>query len=585
MRFWMRILKNRSGGTVPALIASLCFVAALFSCESGKKTPPATKETSDTVSIAVPQKKNNTYFFSISNDAMALAEMGTPSSIRMLFSKLHRPLKESYGEREKVLLEICSSIMEIVWPSEKFASDVPVSDSYNPYIPIINSAQFGLYDTSPGDEDFFTLLLPNLVLINGEAKEDYSEQIRSSLRKCLEIRSDSVVANYLMGLFYLKKGKPVNALKYLKLAGKNLDTEPLEITVAKMRSYFESNNYQKTLQYAQKILSVKPEDKLSLELSCRSLVKTQKWDEAMDYSVKILQIDPENLDYILLRARILVAKGEYLKASALLDSCEGIGSRHRDYLVLRGWLQKNWSKNLSAVSDTMTTALSLYPNDLEVLLLSAQVASALESKIGGMTALELVGPVLESEPENMDALELYVKEQLRAGKYAESYDTSVSVIGAGGASLETLCCYVESCIGLAKNDEAWEAAAKLYAQNPSSERVVQVYIKSMIAAEKKKEAGEIIETLIKTSSSSMKSFLYYEKSLLESDTDAELESLRVSLSYNARNVDTLYRMYRIYYSTQNYKMAQFYLKQVSAIRPNDRDVQVRLAELEKLAGK
>jgi hypothetical protein len=32
-------------------------------------------------------------------------------------------------------------------------------------------------------------------------------------------------------------------------------------------------------------------------------------------------------------------------------------------------------------------------------------------------------------------------------------------------------------------------------------------------------------------------------------------------------------------------MAQFYLKQVSAIRPNDRDVQVRLAELEKLAGK
>ena len=314
-------------------------------------------------------------------------------------------------------------------------------------------------------------------------------------------------------------------------------------------------------------------------------MKTQKWDEAMDYSVKILQIDPENLDYILLRARILVAKGEYLKASALLDSCEGIGSKHRDYLVLRGWLQKNWSKNLSAVSDTMSTALSLYPDDLEVLLLSAQVASASESKIGGKTALELVGPVLEAEPDNKDALELYVKEMLRSGKYSDAYDTSVRMIEAGGASLETLCCHVESCLGLAKNEEAWEAATELYGQNPGSERVVQVYIKSMIAADKKQDAGELIESLIKTSSSSMKSFLYYEKSLLESNTDAELESLRVSLSYNARNVDTLYRMYRIYYSIQNYKMAQFYLKQVAAIRPNDRDVQTRLAELEKLVGK
>ncbi|MBQ4235519.1 MAG: hypothetical protein II716_01620, partial [Treponema sp.] len=100
----------------------------------------------------------------------------------------------------------------------------------------------------------------------------------------------------------------------------------------------------------------------------------------------------------------------------------------------------------------------------------------------------------------------------------------------------------------------------------------------------KKDVINFINELIKVSSSSMKSFLYYEKSLVESSSDAMLEDLRTSLSFNARNVDALYRMYQVYYSSKNYKMAQFYLKQVVAIRPSDTDIQARLTELDSLSG-
>ena len=565
-------------------IFSAVFVSLIFvSCATTQKSVQQ-EGGSESVSIAVPKKKNTGYFFSIDKEILSLAENGSPASIRSLFSKLHKPLKEKYTDHEIVLLNICAELMSKVWKSESFSSDIPEADFYNPYLPIINSVDFGIYDTSSGDSDFFTAFLPNLLMLSGHMKNEYNEPMLASLKKCLEYVPDSMITNYFMGMLYIRMGNPSTALECLDKCSKNRMLEPIEVSKARQSAYFASGDYEKTISTAQRILKSSVNDKTSIEYLCRSLVKLGNWDEADKYSVKLLQMDPENIDYVLIRGRILVAREEYLKASSLLDSCEKLGANHRDYLLLRGWLQKNWSKNTSAVTETVTKALSLYPDELEILLLAAQVASAAENKIGNRTALELLSPVLEKEPGNLEVQELYITEMLRAGKYEESYKACKKLMEKGNAGITVLCAYAESCTGLGLKDEAWECAEKLYAENPKSEKVLQTYVKTMVTSVEKKDVINFINELIKVSSSSMKSFLYYEKSLVESSSDAMLEDLRTSLSFNARNVDALYRMYQVYYSSKNYKMAQFYLKQVVAIRPSDTDIQARLTELDSLSG-
>ena len=566
------------------VLATLIIPLIAVSCAS-TKVDGSGEGSSESVSIAIPKRKNTSYFFSIKDDVMELARKGDPASIRSLVSKLHKPLKENYTDRETILLNVVASIMSKVWPSESFSADIPNPDFYNPYIPIINSVDFGIYDRGSGESDFFTLLLPNLLVLTGDMKADYIEEMKASLEKCIEIQPDSSVANYLMGMLCIYAKDYDSALVHLQKFGTKISVEPREVILAKEKVYFLCGNYETALEFANRILARNPNDRQSLDIACRSLVKLERWDEAQDCSVKILQIDPENIDYILLRGRILIAKGEYLKASTLLDSCEKLGSNHKDYLLLRGWLQKNWSKNMSAASDTATLALSLYPDDLELLLLAAQIASASGTRIAKKSALELVAPVLAATPDKYEALELYVKECLLVERYEDACECTSRMIDSGAANLDIMCCHVEALAGSGKNDEAWEVASKLYEENPGSEKVVQTYVKAMISADKKKEAFELISNLVKTASSSMKSFLYYEKSLIDSSSADILNDLQLSLSFNARNVDALYRMYRVHYSNKNYKMAQFYLKQVYSIRSSDQNVQARLAELEKLVGK
>ena len=51
--------------------------------------------------------------------------------------------------------------------------------------------------------------------------------------------------------------------------------------------------------------------------------------------------------------------------------------------------------------------------------------------------------------------------------------------------------------------------------------------------------------------------------------DLVLADLRSSLTHNSRNSDTLFRLYEIYFERKDYNFAQYYLKQVVAIKPND----------------
>ncbi|MCI6323077.1 tetratricopeptide repeat protein, partial [Treponema porcinum] len=57
----------------------------------------------------------------------------------------------------------------------------------------------------------------------------------------------------------------------------------------------------------------------------------------------------------------------------------------------------------------------------------------------------------------------------------------------------------------------------------------------------------------------------------QGDENAALSDLRSSLIANPRNSDALFRLYQIYFDKKDYRKAQYYLKQVVALNPNDEE--------------
>ena len=129
--------------------------------------------------------------------------------------------------------------------------------------------------------------------------------------------------------------------------------------------------------------------------------------------------------------------------------------------------------------------------------------------------------------------------------------------------------HVEICLQLGKTGEALEFSQKAYEQNPQDEMIVQSYILAQIAGGNKNQSLVLINSLLENSTPKMKSYLFYRRSFLQATEAACLSDLRSSLISNPRNSDALFRLYEIYYGKDDYKKAQYYLKQVVALNPND----------------
>ena len=93
------------------------------------------------------------------------------------------------------------------------------------------------------------------------------------------------------------------------------------------------------------------------------------------------------------------------------------------------------------------------------------------------------------------------------------------------------------------------------------ENIVQAYISVLVASNRTQEASSIISSLLPSASVKMKSFL-------ENSVENSLADLRSSLISNPRNIDSLFRLYEIYFQKKDYRKAQYYLKQIVALNPN-----------------
>ena len=554
-----------------AVVMSSPVFSASKKKKNTKKEEPVQVETQEAVAVddtsyKLPAGKNQREYFSkIEAEVLLGVQNGSPESLREAMSRMRQKSGE-YEESQKVLAAVSAEIMKLVWPTEKISWEIPEVTEDNPYTGAISSVRQGVFDSSTGNVDFLSTLLPALVVINTTDSAIF-DSCETALTAALQLQSDSVLANYLMSVLYEKKRSFENAEKYLALAYAG-SPKTTEINLAYSRILRTNGK----LAEASKILNSidnSVNDIAVLKQNAYIAFDAGDFDAAELYVARVLQQTPNDLEFLLFRAKILVEKKDYIHAVSLLDVYARQDSSSIDYLVLRARVQLDWSKNTAAASETVEKALQMYPDNVDALMFAARISSETDSPVAGKYADELAARVLEKKPGNQEAMTYALDGLIQRENWQEAYNASRTLVSSGSVSSAVVEKYVNVCIKLGKNNEAYEYAKSRYDANPSDELLLQSYILAYSKVGNRDAVLKYIDSLMNSSSSKVKSYLYYRRSYLQLTEEKSLADLRSSLIANPRNSDALFRLYELYYAKQDYRKAQYYLRQVVAINPND----------------
>jgi len=545
----------------------------LTSCASKKGTaedPVILSPTAEqsAMALAAPKQQKKTFFDSIDESLIIKTQNATKSDLLSVLLQIKKQ-DDNYKENEQVLILIVEGILSLMYNETSFSISVPQPSSPNPYIVALDSAKKGVYDFSAGQSDFFSLVLPSLVLLTAPSVKNYYEEASLSLQKGLELQSESFLALYLYALLLDRTDNKSGSLPFLEKAY-NKDASYIPLARLYMNTLYEQNMFDASFNTALSLLQISPGDIDALKVCAQISFKNKDYNAAEQYVAQLLQREPENTEYVLFRARILMDKGDFIRVSSLLDLYARNNKNGKEYLLLRARLQRDWNKNTAAASNTIQEALLLYPSDIDVLLLAASLSAQSGQKIGQFTLEDLLELILQQDSQNVEALFLTVNENVRQQQWAQAYEYSLKILARNNANEAVLLSHIEICIALGKITEAGTYFQQLSDTPADKEILAILQIKLLIAKGNKEEAGRLIDIQISgTSSSRSKSILYYEKSRIASNEDTKLSDLRLSLTSNPRNNEALYALYQFYFDKNDYRKAQYYLKQVVALNPSD----------------
>lgn len=541
------------------------------------------KTSSDAVKIKI-EKRPMSYFASIDSSALLDFQIGSPTSLNRCISKIRKATID-YEENERVLYNIASRLMTTVWQKASPITQVPplgeVSATARNYLAIIDSANSGVYEGKKDDKDFLALVLPCLVVLKSPNQNNFSE-IETSLQKAIAINNNSVLCYYLLGKLYQHSKQYEKAIECFDKATEQ-NSAAFEVLYEKSLCLIELKRFDAAFNILDRLLIQYPSDMQLLKLYAQSAYVMKDYSKAELYASQILQQNPSDLEYLLFRAKIFVETGEYLKASSLLDVYARSFPTQHECLLLRAKLQREWNKNLTASISTIERALSLYPDDQDIIIYATELACETGSKINGKTGGQLAQMILQKDPNNIQGLQYSVQSMYNDEQYEQAYNSSRQLMAVAGVPQDAILMHIQICLSRGYNDEAWRYVSSLYEKNPDNQEIVQNYIDVMIKTGRNQSATRLINSLLSNNpSASLKSFLFYERSFLTSNESSALSDLRSSLIANPRNSDALFRMYQIYYNRKDYKKAQYYLKQVVSLNPNN-ERYIRLnAQLETL---
>lgn len=544
------------------------------SIESKEKTTSGNESTVEQEKTYIPvldSIKKKTFFSSIDSDIVALVEEGTPDALHSAMMKIRKNESE-YSDAEKILIQIATEIMNSIWTSQKISWQSYEVTSENAYTGAIQSVKKGVFDSSTGNTDFFTTILPVFVLLypNSSSLSDYYEDMEKALFASKELRANSVLPDYLLALLYERKGKYSNAVPYLENVYQNTNGV-FEAALFYANVLTKAGQSDRADAILQSLVLENPTNIKVLKQCAYTAFENKNYPDAEQYVARVLQQTPNDLEFVLFRAKILVAKNDYIHAVSLLDMYSKQDDSSLDYLLLRAKVQLDWSRNTTAATETVEKTLQKYPSNPDALMMAAKLSSITDSPVAGKYADELASLVLEIDPDNRSARVYALEGLMQRENWNDAYEISSQLIQLGNPDSQLIFNHVKNCVMNNKKTEALETARKFYGQNKTDELISQAYIYANINSGNRDEAFEIVNTMLAEAAprSKLKSYLYYSRSFLQLSEDAVLADLRSSLIENSRNPEGLLRLYEIYFNKQDYRKAQYYLRQVVAINPND----------------
>jgi cytochrome c-type biogenesis protein CcmH/NrfG len=230
----------------------------------------------------------------------------------------------------------------------------------------------------------------------------------------------------------------------------------------------------------------------------------------------------------------------------------------------------------------MQIALNLYPDDIDILLMAASIMATSRQKIGQRTLKDVLDIILQKEPENAQAQELLISEYINSENWNDAYNLSSTLINKNNYSTEILLQHIKSCIQMGLASEARNSINLLKTMKIESSLLELATVQVLIAEGKKAEAFSLIQRAISIYSGKAKSDFYYEKSRISANEEEKLSDLRLSLTANPRNPDALFSLYKYYFDKADYRKAQYYLRQVVALNPENSKLTELNAQLDSL---
>lgn len=553
-----------------AISAALFLSSPLHSAAKKKKSKSShvTDTYSGEESVKLPSAKR-TYFYKIDSEVLMNVEFGSADSLRKGMQLLHKT-EGNYEENELVLIEIATKLMKIVWPSQLITWDPVNPQRDNSYLGAIDSSERGIFDSSTEKNDFLSTILPALVILSPSVTVSSYDLCETACNEAFAFNKDSVLAHYLLGNVYLKRKDYAKASEQFKIVF-NTSNFTRENGLAYAKSLLHLND----VDGAEKVLAGFPPQTNDIEflrLQAYVAFARRNYPAAEQYVARVLQQEPNDLQFVLFRAKILIEKKDYIRAVSLLDMYSRQNDTSIDYLLLRASVQLEWSKNTDMATQTVEKALQLYPDNLDALMLAARLSSETDAPVAGKYADELAAEILKKEPDNTDAMRYALSGLIQRENWNAAYTLVSRLAALSNPSSDVIKNYVEVCIKLKKKAEAFDFAKKMQALRPEDEEILQAYVYAYCENGNRDVVLKYINTLLDSSSAKMKSFLYYRRSFLQFTEDAVLADLRSSLISNPRNSDALFRLYQVYYSKNDYRKAQYYLRQVVAIKPNDSSI-------------
>ena len=510
-------------------------------------------------------------------DAVAASslELGTPDGIRTAVSRISSAAGMSDINRSALFL--ASELMTTLYPLEQVTWSVPSVPEQDTYARIIRSAKMGLADYS-GGEGFFPLTLPALALFYTPNASLPLEQMDSALARAAGINRSSVLPPWFRAEIAKKQGRSEDAIALYKQAWElNNGCYPAGFGYAE--ALIRSGNARAALDIARAILARYATSLEAMRLCAESHIALKEWSSAEPYITRALQADSSNADFLLLRARLLVERKDYLSANTLLDSISSSNRTNKDYLLLKARIGREWNRNTASASSFLQDALRLYPDDEAVMLAAAQVCYESGMTLNGKTGRDLILQVLARSPNNAEALSLLVTDYIDSFDWQDAVSTAERFAAVSQGERSSLL-LARAYSGSGQTGRALSIMRDLYSKNPSDEEIADLYLEVLIDSGDSAQARRIIDSMMPNASPSLQSRLYYHLSRLQTDPDQELSSLRSSLLTDPRNSSALFAMYAWYFRMGDYRRAQYYLKQVAAINPQNREYARLLSELE-----